>query len=187
MIDRKEFDAIRKSLSDSDQDREKVIRDSRDMIKLSKLIIYSIHRNELNEADRLIKRIKADYKGLNGHSLNEYIYHTAVQEYAEAICFFEFVKHKKLPTRKELNVGTESYLMGLCDLTGELMRKAVDCAINSDFESLKAIRELVTGIYGEFLKFNLGNGELRKKYDSIKWNLNKIEDVLYDVKIRKSK
>ena len=74
--------------------------------------------------------------------------------------------------------------MGLCDLTGELMRKAVDEIINKNFDAALKIKELVSLIYGEFLQFNLRNGELRKKSDQIKWNLQKIEDLVYDVKMK---
>ncbi|MBT7927970.1 hypothetical protein HN695_06565, partial [Candidatus Woesearchaeota archaeon] len=32
---------------------------------------------------------------------------------------------------------------------------------------------------------DLRNGELRKKSDAIKWNLKKIEDILYDISMKK--
>ena len=35
------------------------------------------------------------------------------------------------------------------------------------------IKEFVSNIYTEFLKFDFRNSELRKKSDSIKWNLKK--------------
>jgi hypothetical protein len=34
------------------------------------------------------------------------------------------------------------------------------------------------------MKFDLRNGELRKKFDEIKWNLKKIEDIAYDIKMK---
>ena len=39
-------------------------------------------------------------------------------------------------------------------------------------------------IYGEFLKLHLRNGELRKKSDAIKWNLKKLEEVMYDISMK---
>jgi len=72
----------------------------------------------------------------------------------------------------------------LCDLTGELVRRVVASAIKKDFRSVIQIKELVGELYNEFLSFNLRNSELRKKSDSIKWNLQKIEDIVYDLKIR---
>ncbi|MBT3465387.1 hypothetical protein HN451_10430, partial [archaeon] len=52
------------------------------------------------------------------------------------------------------------------------------------YKDVKKIYEAVVMIYDGFLNFSLRNGELRKKYDSIKWNLKKIEEILYDLKIR---
>jgi hypothetical protein len=34
------------------------------------------------------------------------------------------------------------------------------------------------------LDFDFRSGELRKKSDAIKWNLKKIEDILYDLKLQ---
>ena len=74
-------------------------------------------------------------------------------------------------------------MSGLADLTGELGRKAVHDAIKKDFNSVLKIRLLVEEIYGEFLKFDLRNGELRKKSDAIKWNLNKLEDLVLSLNL----
>ena len=55
-------------------------------------------------------------------------YSDACQEYAEAIFYYDYVKDEKIPTPKELKINHEDYLMGLCDLTGELTRRAVRLA-----------------------------------------------------------
>ncbi|NJO18494.1 MAG: hypothetical protein HC877_23015, partial [Thioploca sp.] len=75
----------------------------------------------------------------------------------------------------------EEYLAGLCDLSGELARRAVLRAVVKDVKAVAGIREFVVGLQGGFLKFDLRNGELRKKADQIKWNLKRIEDVWYDL------
>ena len=87
-----------------------------------------------------------------------------MQEYAEALCYYHFVKNKKIPTKASLRIDSESYLMGICDLTGELVRKAVNEAIKGNFKQVLDIKELVEEIYNEFLKFNLRNNELRRKF-----------------------
>jgi len=74
--------------------------------------------------------------------------------------------------------------MGLCDLTGELVRKAVNDVIKKNFKQAMEIKDLVDEIYGEFLKFNLRNSELRRKSDQIKWNLKKLEDVVFELKLK---
>jgi predicted translin family RNA/ssDNA-binding protein len=66
-------------------------------------------------------------------------------------------------------------------LTGELGRRSVLEAIAKNKDEVQTIRELVDEIYGVFARLDLRNGEIRKKGDAIKWNLNKIEEVLHDL------
>jgi len=185
MIDKQDFKDILKDLRASEEERETIITRSREIIKISKLIIYAIHRDDLENASKHIETIKDKVKQLPSSTNSTGMLHVAFQEYVEALAFFEFVKHKKLPTRKQLNVKTEEYLLGLCDLTGELVRKAVNDVINEDFKSAIEIKDFVEAIYGEFLKFDLRNSELRRKYDSIKWALKKLEDIAYDISLRR--
>ena len=176
MLDKNEFNRIRSEMHKLDVKREEIIQTSREVINISKQIIYAAQRNDLSEADSAIKKINI--------AIDANINSVAFQEYVEAIAFYEFVKNKKIPTRASLGVSAEEYLMGLCDLTGELVRKAVYDVIHKKFDEAARIKELVHDIYGEFLKLHLRNGELRKKSDSIKWNLKKLEEVMYDISMK---
>ncbi len=166
--------------------REEVIQKSRGIISISKRIIYALHRNDIKSASSYVAEIEKEKKALEKINIvsDVNINLVAIQEYVEAICYYHFVKNKKIPVAKELKVDNESYLMGLCDLTGELGRKAVNEVINKNFKGAYDIKNLVEEIYGEFLKFNLRNSELRKKSDSIKWNLKKLEDIVFELKLK---
>lgn len=181
MLNKKEFESIGKDLKKFDEERENTIRQSRDIIQLSKQIIYAIQRDDLSSAEKLVAEIKAKTKKLPLKFYDTEMDAVAMQEFVEAIAFYEFVKNNKIPSRKELGIETDDYLMGLCDLTGELVRKAVKDVINKRYDEANKIKNLVDEIYGEFLKFDLRNGNLRKKADQIKWNLKKLEEMEYDV------
>lgn len=188
MINKKDFAEIRRIMENIDNSREIVIQGSREVIGLSKQIIYAIQRDDINEASSLVGRIRIKVKKLKSAKLNMQldtnIHSVAMQEYVEAICFYDFVKAGKVPSHKTLGVNVDDYLMGICDLTGELCRKAVFEVIKKRFKEAEKIKNLVEEIYGEFLRFNLRNGELRKKSDSIKWNLKKLEEIMYDVSMK---
>ena len=185
MLDKTEFGKIRKEIADSDIGREAVIQKSRDVINISKKIIYALHRNDIKSASMHVKDIEKKKKALEVYvCLDTNINQTALQEYAEALCYYYFIKNKKIPTKASLKIDNVSYLMGLCDLTGELVRKAVNEVINKNFKKAVEIKNLVEEIYGEFLEFNLRNSELRRKSDQIKWNLKKLEDVVFELKIK---
>ena len=186
MLNKSEFRKIREEMHRFDAKREEIIQASRDIISISKQIIYAAQRNDLKEAEISVKKIKEKIRKLKKININSdtNINSVAFQEYVEAMAFYEFVKNKKIPTRASLGVSAEDYLSGLCDLTGELVRKAIYDVIHKKFDEAERIKELVHDIYGEFLNLHLRNGELRKKSDSIKWNLKKLEEVMYDISIK---
>ena len=190
MIDQKDISRLREEIASFDEFREKLIRGSRDVIRTSKLLIYAIHKNDIKEAERLSEQIKKELKNLEKHTIAHKelkyspSYKDAVQEYVEALSFLYFVRNKKLITRKELDVDAESYLTGICDLTGELVRKAINSAIAKNFQLSLEIKNFVSELYGEMLKFNFRNGQLRKKFDGIKYDLKKLEDLVYDLKTK---
>ncbi len=185
MLSKNDFQEIRKELDEFEKKREEIIQKSRKIIQLSKQVIYAAQRDELNESEKALKEMKKELKDLGNHSFDTDLHKTALQEYVEAVCYFEFVKNERIPTSKEIGVNSEYYLLGICDLTGELVRKAVNDVINKNYDDFKKIKNLVEEIYGEFLKFNFRNGELRKKSGSIKWNLKKLEDMEYELKMRR--
>jgi predicted translin family RNA/ssDNA-binding protein len=191
MINKKEFEKLRKKLQDYDGKREKLIKKSRDVLKLSKQVIYAVHRDELNAAAGLIKKIEIEKKKLEiiaKHSralLFEGSYKVAMQEYVEALLYYGFIKEGILLERAKLKVRTEYYILGLCDLPGELVRKAVFLAGKGIVDDVIKIKELVDGIYGELLKFDFRNSEIRRKFDSVKYDLRKLEDLVLDLRLKK--
>jgi len=187
------FNALRNIIAKYDSDREKLIKKARDVLKQSKQLIYAVHRNKMPEAAKLLVEVRKARKELDGIAKNnrklffEGSYSDALQEYVEGVCYYEFVKNNKILGIGSFDVEPEEYLMGISDLTGELGRRAMLLAIKKDFKGVEKIKELVADIHGEFLKFNLRNGQLRKKADSIKYNLKKLEDIMYDIKTKGKK
>lgn len=188
IIRKKDMLQMKKKIDNFEHARESVIKGSRDILRHSKQAIYSVHRNELKEARNILKKLEKQIKELNSTispKLNlTGAFSTAVQEYVEARCYYEFVSNKSIPSASMLDVQLNDYLLGLCDLTGELGRRAVASVIRKDLKEVYSIRDAVDEIYNMFLQFDLRNGELRKKSDAIKWNLKKIEDIVYDIKTK---
>ena len=72
-------------------------------------------------------------------------------------------------------------------ITDSVKQEVINRPLSTKRFKLEAlmIKEIVEEIYGEFLKFDLRNGELRKKSDAIKWNLNKLEDLTLSLELNK--
>jgi len=77
-----------------------------------------------------------------------------------------------------LNVLDEYYLLGICDLPGELTRSSVNESIKGKYSYVIEMRNFVSELYRALLEFNPRNGQLRKKIDSVKWELQKLDDLV---------
>jgi len=73
----------------------------------------------------------------------------------------------------------------LCDLVGELNRAAVNSVIKGKFDRAGFYKQCVEELYGIFLKFDFRNSELRKKFDGMKYELKKLENLMLELKLRK--
>lgn len=190
MIDKKLFEQMRTEMETYDANREALIKTSRDVLKSAKSAIYSLHRNEiktaekqLSEAQKLIDQINTLIKKDN-HLAKVGAYAEALEEFVEAKCYHEFTTKNKLPTPKDLNVDIDTYLPGLCDLIGELVRKAINSALKDDTKTALAIKNFAEEIYEELMMFDIRNSPLRKKFDAIKYGLEKLEDLALKLKFK---
>lgn len=185
-----DFTKLRQKIKRYDEEREKLIIQGRLVLRGSKELIYTIHRGDISSAKKLYAAVKKEKEALDKITTHdpkmryEGSFSEAIQEYVEAMTYYGFVVDGKIPDIEGMDVGAEDYLMGLCDLTGELTRRAVNLATAGNYPEVEKIKGLVQEIFTEFLKFDLRNSQLRKKSDSIKYNLMKLEDIMYDIKIK---
>ncbi len=181
------FSKLQKEIHAYDAERENLIKKSRDVLKLSKLVIYAVHRDELEKAATLLKELEKERKELEiiaKHSPmmgSEGSFKIAIQEYVEAVLYYQFVKNGALI---DVPVDADYFLLGLADLPGELNRRAVFLAGKGKVNEVIKIRDEVDLIYGEFLKFDFRNNEIRRKVDAVKYELRKLEDLVLDLKLK---
>eukprot|EP00250_Pteridium_aquilinum_P005439 c15530_g1_i1 orf=298-1173(-) len=84
----------------------------------------------------------------------------------------------------EFELDLEDYLVGLCNLSNELPRYVVNQVTTGDYDCAKRASVFLSDLYAAFRMLNLRNDLLRKRFDGMKYDLKKVEEVLYDVKIR---
>lgn len=176
-VDRKDFERIGKEMELFEKRREDVIKKAHEIIRFSKKVIYGIQRED--NVSKLISEMNTKIRDLRTRGELQFtsFYKVAMQEYVEAVCLYEVLKNNKLPSQSDLHVSAPDYLSGLCDLTGELMRKANNLALKGEANEAIKIKELVDDIYGEILSLDIRDNDLRKKADQIKYNLRKLEDL----------
>jgi len=87
-------------------------------------------------------------------------------------------------TTKTFHMDLEDYLHGLLQLGSELSRYALNCVTAGDFQSPMAIAKFVGDLDAGFRLLNLKNDNLRKRFDGLKYDLKKCEEVVYDITLR---
>ncbi|KAG8785292.1 hypothetical protein FRC12_017769 [Ceratobasidium sp. 428] len=84
-----------------------------------------------------------------------------------------------------LQIASEDYLHAIIALVNELSRVAVNSVTLGDFDAPLRISIFVRDLYSGFSLLNLKNDSLRRRFDSLKYDMKKIEEVVYDVSLRK--
>lgn len=108
--------------------RERLIKESRDIISLSAKTIISIHTSKFDDAQVFSKEAKKkleDLRDVAGTDLVRYIL-MPEQEYVESSAMMAISKKKPIPSLENLGVTPSSYILGLLDAIGELKRSIYD-------------------------------------------------------------
>jgi len=82
------------------------------------------------------------------------------------------------------HLDIEDYLMGLLQLASELSRFATNAVTLGDYERPLQISRFVADLSAGFRLLNLKNDGLRKRFDALKYDVKKIEEIVYDISIR---
>ena len=191
MINKKFIQKLKKEHEASSGERRQIISLANAVLHDSKRVIFSLHRGDLAKAAASLAAIentllKLDKKFGYGRLNVEGSYKAAVEEYAEAKTLWQVISGKKVDQFKGVKLSHESYLGGVCDLTGELVRRAINEAAQGRHEEVGKIKGIIGEIMAELVEFDL-TGYLRTKYDQAKANLRKIEQINYDINIRNKK
>lgn len=86
--------------------------------------------------------------------------------------------------KSEFGLDIEDYLVGICFMSNELPRYVVNRVTAGDYDCPRKVMKFLTDLHAAFRMLNLRNDFLRKKFDGMKYDLRKVEEVYYDVKIR---
>ncbi|EHK39535.1 hypothetical protein TRIATDRAFT_302913 [Trichoderma atroviride IMI 206040] len=89
-----------------------------------------------------------------------------------------------LKDRDAFHLTIEEYLLSLIDLTQDLSRLATNAVTLGDFQLPLTISAFVKDLFAGFQLLNLKNDIIRKRADSVKYEVKRVEDVVYDLSLR---
>ena len=154
--------------------RERSLRLSRTIIRDCGAAIRSVHREEFEQAGRLMDRAGAALEEINllleGHQDVRYagFVGDAEQEYAEARIVYSIITAQDMPGPDEIKVSMASYLTGLGDVVGELRRHILDLIRRGRPEEGEACLATMEEIYHLLMVFDYPDAitrGLRRKSD----------------------
>ncbi|KAL9599172.1 MAG: hypothetical protein Q9219_004040 [cf. Caloplaca sp. 3 TL-2023] len=220
------FETFRNELDEHHDRRERITKASRDITALSKKIIFSLQRvrqlkspvppliaKEIqvhyNKIKDLFTSVTPDLQGLNAWRYRWQI-SGGCQEYVEAISFQHYLETQKLITLPEaqtllpegIELKADDYVLGLFDLTGEMMRYgitniATHGAMSRGVESTGAgaggiladLRLLRTSFESLDTSHSTMDSsplkrDIEKKVEVMKQSVEKVENAVYGMIVR---
>lgn len=184
------FSKIKRQYHAHNDLRRAVIAASNEALSKSKRAIFALHRDDHKAASTLlseaVKQFSVAEKTFKKFpELKEQgAYRAALEEYAEALLFKAYLESGVIADDLDARVMEPSiYLAGLSDMTGECVRYAVRQVTKGNTAVVEEVYLVVSMVIEFFLDMDL-TGYLRTKFDQSKKNLNRLENMTYDLAIR---
>ena len=192
--------------------RDVTIQSKRVIFLLHRGLDETTRAKTLEEATAKFTGIKELFKKIAMELLNEDCYQfiraysPGLQEFIEAYAFWFFLKYGKVVSFQEVceelkfnskTDGGESvvlevpippaeYILGISDLTGELMRLAINSVGQGNLTIPLEICQVLRKIHDEFIVFGNRQRGFPKKLEVLKNSLKKVENTCYTIHIRGS-
>lgn len=129
--------------------RDRVLKESRDVIAASSRAIIDVHTGKMKEAERELSAAKAllgSLKKSSDGSVSRYLV-SPEAELVEASAVVALAKGRPVPSRESLGASPEAYLLGLLDTIGELKRLVLDSMVQRKLAKAKAYFEVMEELY----------------------------------------
>lgn len=180
------IDKIDKHITEKDKVREESLRLSRDVIINCRKAIQQLHRTSPPDILPLLKKgsallielydITRPYPDLFHAGYVE----NAAQEFVEAHCLYNIIRGEDLPDPDSIQTTYSSYLLGLCDVVGELRRSALDFMLAGESQKAHDYLHHMDKIYDAIMSFDYPSAlvPIKKKQDVIRALIEKTRGEL---------
>ena len=173
------LDKISTTLSEIQDAREFLLKNTREVIILCSRSIISVHKGDQKAAKSNLKHAEVllrKYQKKAKRDLRRYII-TSEQEFVEASCLVAIFEKREIPNDKKLNVLPESYILGLLDCVGELKRMIFDKIRIGKIDDATKIFEIMENMYLSLYPFSMYDKVVKEARRKIDVNRVLVEDV----------
>ncbi len=189
--------------------RENLIKKCRDGQKAAKQAIYALHRRDFSKAAKLIQDCETCITQQllpivqEEPPLKNSCFGDVIEEYAEAKLFYAWLlgddgdqsmgmdaaANGKLLLPNDFSVvalDPDEYLGGLCDLTGEIGRFAVQRGTARDYEGVHQCLEANAAILAAVRGLEKPPNRINKKMQTLRQSVSKIQRMIYEMSLSKA-
>jgi predicted translin family RNA/ssDNA-binding protein len=120
------------------------------------------------------------------------IWRNVLQQSAYACVLLEFVVTDGLASKDRVvemlgaavRLPLEDYLWAVCQAVSDLPRMAMNRVTLGDYATPRRNAQFAANVFDAFLQCNFRNDFLRKKFDGMKYEVKKLEELIYDLSVR---
>jgi translin len=170
-------DEIRDNFTRRNAVRDTALVRSRDLIRLCATIIRASHRNDFEQARKLLnaaQEVSTTMCAETGPYPDLYFAgytQAALKELAEAYITVALAQDTPLPTPQEIGVDEPAYLNGLVEAASEMRRRCLDMIRHGKTSEAERLLAAMDEIYAVLMTFDFPDaitGGLRRRVDSLR-------------------
>jgi len=150
------LDEVKKSLKSMEtrfssqlESRDRVLKESRDVISACSRAIINVHTGKMKAAEKEhanAKSLLASLRKISRGSASRYLV-SPEAEYVEASAVIALAKGRDVPSMESLGASPEAYLLGLLDTVGELKRLVLDSILQRKLTRAKKYFVVMEELY----------------------------------------
>ena len=180
------IEKIDHQIGEKEKIREEALKTSRDIIINCRRGIQQLHRDQRSEAEKYLKQASSKITQLYDLTKDHPdIFHAgfvenAAQEFVEIHCLYNIMKGEDLPDPDSIQVTYSAYLLGLCDVVGELRRGALDFMLEGNTAKANEYLGYMDQIYDAIMSFDYPSSlvPIKKKQDMVRGLIEKTRGEL---------
>lgn len=170
-------DRIRAEWTKRNAARDVTLTRSRELIRLCATVIRASHRDDFEEAQRLLAEAR-EVAAIMCGEITAYpdLFHAgytqdALKELAEAYVTVALAQDQPLPTPEEIEIEAPAYLNGLAEAASEMRRRSLDRIRRREHAEAERLLSAMDEIYAVLMTFDFPDaitGGLRRRVDALR-------------------
>src|SRR5512143_4186829 len=171
------IEQIRSTFTERNAARDLTLNRSRELIRYCSLTIRATHREEFDEAEKLLNQAKQFAAAMKADIANHpALYYTgytqdALKELTEACVLLAIVRDRSIPSPAEIEVDEAAYLNGLAEAASELRRRCLDLIRRDRVAEAEQMLTAMDDIYAQLVTIDFPDaitGGLRRSTDTLR-------------------